>query len=458
MTGETCPSGHLLDPDGSCFACGPSGRPVTEDGRGAELLDDVRAALARYVIMPSQEAGDAVTLWIAATHAQPAWQHATRLVITAPEKRCGKSRLLDIIEAASHDPLIAVNISPAALVRSIGDEPPTILLDEADTVFGKKAADNHEDLRGILNAGHQRNRPYVRWDANQRRPEHCPTFSMAALAGIGSMPDTIEDRAVMVRMRRRAPGETVKPFRSRRDGPPLQSLRERLTAWIRRHVDQLGEAEPDMPVEDRAADNWESLVAVADLAGGTWPERARQACRKLTDAADEDTTVGVRLLVDLRTVFEDADALHGATILERLHKLDESPWSDWYGRPLNARDLAKLLKPYGVTSVDVKADGTNRKGYRRDHLHDAWSRYLPRQAGAATSATGATAQVNGVGEVAGSGHQALPATGPIPVTSGVAEVAHVADTSHRPPCSACGEPMIITQRDQTTHPTCGGNR
>ena len=77
-----------------------------------------------------------------------------------------QERLLDIIEATCHDPLLTVNISPAALVRSIGDDPPTLLLDEADTVFGPKAGDNHEDLRGILNAGHSRNRPYIRWDVS----------------------------------------------------------------------------------------------------------------------------------------------------------------------------------------------------------------------------------------------------------------------------------------------------
>ena len=103
-------------------------------------------------------------LWITATHAAPAWNCAPRLDVTSPVKRCGKSRLLDIIEATCHDPLLTVNISPAALVRSIGDDPPTLLLDEADTVFGPKAGDNHEDLRGILNAGHSRNRPYIRWD------------------------------------------------------------------------------------------------------------------------------------------------------------------------------------------------------------------------------------------------------------------------------------------------------
>jgi hypothetical protein len=133
------------------------GRPI-----GARLLDELHQALTRYVVLPSPEAVDAVVLWITATHAAPAWNCAPRLDITSPVKRCGKSRLLDIIEATCYHPLLTVNISPAALVRSIGDDPPTLLLDEADTVFGPKAGDAHEDLRGILNAGHSRGRPYIR--------------------------------------------------------------------------------------------------------------------------------------------------------------------------------------------------------------------------------------------------------------------------------------------------------
>ena len=151
------PYGEDYDDDGSLI-------PHGEDLDGAEVLAELHAALTRYVVLPSPEAADAIVLWIAATHAAPAWNCAPRLDVTSPVKRCGKSRLLDIIEATCHDPLLTVNISPAALVRSIGDDPPTLLLDEADTVFGPKAGDNHEDLRGILNAGHSRNRPYIRWD------------------------------------------------------------------------------------------------------------------------------------------------------------------------------------------------------------------------------------------------------------------------------------------------------
>jgi hypothetical protein len=189
----------------------PGGRRDTRgDGPrdGGTLLDAAHAALLRYVVLPSPAAAVATVLWIAASHAQPAWAHAPRLVIRAPEKRCGKSRLLDLIEALCWAPFITVNSSPAAVYRSVTADPPTLLVDEADTIFGPKA-DGNEDLRGLLNAGHQRNRLAKRYDAAANRVESIPTFAMAALAGIGAMPDTIEDRAVVIRMRRRADGETV---------------------------------------------------------------------------------------------------------------------------------------------------------------------------------------------------------------------------------------------------------
>ena len=212
---------------------------------GAAILRQLHAVLTRYVILPSDQAAIGVTLWIAATHAQAAWQHAPRLVIRAPVKRCGKSRLLDIVEGTCHAPLITVNASPAAVYRAIGtDTPPTLLVDEADTIFGGKNADANEDLRGLLNAGHQRNRPAIRWDAGTRSLETIPTFAMAALAGIGAMPDTIEDRAVVIKMRRRAPGETVAPFRHRRDRPALTSVAARLARWLGKHLAELERAEP----------------------------------------------------------------------------------------------------------------------------------------------------------------------------------------------------------------------
>jgi len=358
---------------------------------GALILAQLHTTLTRYVILPSNDAAIGVALWIAATHAQPAWAHAPRLVIRAPEKRCGKSRLLDIIEGTCHAPLITVNASPAAVYRAIGaDTPPTLLVDEADTLFGGKNADANEDLRGLLNAGHQRNRPAIRWDPATRSLETIPTFAMAALAGIGAMPDTIEDRAVVIRMRRRAPGETVAPFRHRRDRPALTQLAAQLGDWLTPHLARLEKAEPVMPLEDRAADTWEPLIAVADLAAADWPELARRAAVALT--ADHAATAGVsdriRLLADCRAAFGDADALPTATLIDRLRSDPEAPWSDHGPAGITAMKLAELLREYDIRSENIRfGEPIGRvKGYHRADFADAWARYCPLTTGVAVPA------------------------------------------------------------------------
>ncbi len=351
---------------------------------GTAILNRLHDTLTRYVVLPSAEAKDAVVLWIAASHAQPAWAHAPRLVIRAPEKRCGKSRLLDVVEGTCCNPLITVNASTAAVYRSIGsDEPPTLLVDEADTIFGGKQAEANEELRGLLNAGHQRNRPTIRWDNARNRVEKIATFAMAALAGIGQMPDTIEDRAVVIRMRRRAPGESVSPYRHRRDGPALRQLANDLTEWLRGNLAVLEKAEPHMPLEDRAADTWEPLIAVADLAGGDWPDRGRHAAETLTAERDGNSVSSdrIRLLTDCRAAFGHLDALPTTVLIDRLKIDPEAPWSDYGGTGLTARILGALLREYDITSGNLRLTTGQAKGYRRADFLDAWQRYCPNPEG-----------------------------------------------------------------------------
>jgi Protein of unknown function (DUF3631) len=275
---------------------------------------------------------------------------------------------------------------------------------------------------------------------------------MALLAAIGELPDTIMDRAVVVRMRRRAPGEQVQPYRTRRDAPPLNGLREQLATWARAHLRELQQAAPAMPLEDRAADTWEPLIAVADLAEGDWPARARAAAATMTQAEaqqEEATAASVRLLADLRQVFTaaDAEALYTSTILEALHKLEDGPWADWYGRPLATRDLAKLLRPYQVESKNVREHGTGapRKGYARVDLQDAWARYVPlhplhalqpfEPAGQTGNGHVADLQPASATSATGPGDVADVAATPNPSATGLTcDVAHVADVA-APPAS-----------------------
>jgi Protein of unknown function (DUF3631) len=349
---------------------------------GAALLDEVHDTLKSYVVWPDEHACVAFTLWIAATHAQTKWEHATRFVFKSPIKRCGKTRAQEVGRELVHDPLSSTNISVAALVHSISeDDPPTLVIDEADSIFGRKKdrPDGAEDLRGILNSGHSRGWPYVRWDPKSRERDECATFAMALIGGIGDLPDTIEDRGVVTSMRRRAPGERITQFRRKRVLPELHDLRDRLAGWVSAHHEELGNAEPDLPVEDRQADVWESLVAVADLAGGGWPDHARKACEHYCRApVVDEATAGELLLKDVRDVWKISEEhLFTETILERLHKIEESPWGDWYGKPLTARNLAKLLRAYRVKSKNIRIGDEQAKGYRREDLADSWHRYVP---------------------------------------------------------------------------------
>jgi hypothetical protein len=430
--------------------------PTAQAVDGAPLLGELRAAFTRYVVFPSPQAADAVTLWTAATHAQPAWEHAPRLAVVSPLKRCGKSRLLDVVAETCHGPLITINATIAAVVRSIGQDPPTLLVDEADTLWGtRKQADANEDLRGLLNAGHQRNRPMLRWDVTSRCAEQLDTFAMALLAAIGELPDTIMDRAVIIRMRRRAPGEHVQPYRTRRDAPPLNQLRNHLATWARAHLRELQEAAPVMPLEDRAADTWEPLIAIADLAEGDWPARARDAAARMTQAEaqqEEDTAASVRLLADLRHIFQaaDTDALYTSTILEALQQVEDAPWADWYGHPLTTRDLAKLLRPYQVESKNIREHGTGapRKGYVHVDLVDAWSRYVPLHPLHELQPTKPAGQP-------GNGHVADPQ--PLSATSATFPD-HVADVAEVPNPSATGLTCDVAHvADVAAPPASNGN-
>jgi hypothetical protein len=351
---------------------------MTETGDLAAILDDLHHTLTRYVAFPDDHAARAVALWIAATHALPAFEFAPRLVITSPQKRCGKTRLLDVIEYTAHNPIATVDATVPAVFRSLDrDHPPTLIIDEADAVFGsKKAAEQNEDLRKLLNAGHQRGRKALRCVGPLQIPTEFPTFAMAVLAGIGAMPDTITDRAVNVSMRRRAADERVSQFRSRRDGPALHVIGDLLAEWFTEaELAKLADAVPQIPAEDRAADTWEPLISIADRAGGRWPELARAACRAMVTRAvdaDESANLGTLLLSDIRQVFTEhcASFLPSQQLVNALRAIDESPWGDF---DLTRSKLAYRLRDFGIKT---RHNGTaSARGYRLEDFADAFQRY-----------------------------------------------------------------------------------
>ncbi|MFZ4137192.1 DUF3631 domain-containing protein [Streptomyces koyangensis] len=358
---------------------------------GAALLDDVETFIRRFSAFPSEAAYVAVVLWNAHTHLLDSFDSTPRLAFLSPEPGSGKTRALETCSTLAPHPMHAVNASPAALFRAVADDNgrPTILFDEIDTVFGPKAKDN-EDLRGLLNAGHRRSGVSYRCvgDGGQQTVVAFPSYCAVAMGGLGSLPDTILARSVIIRMRRRARTETVEPFRARIHEPQGNELRKRLATWADVVRPQIDGAWPDMPdgITDRPADVWEPLLAVADAAGGHWPERARDACVELVNAValDDRASIGVKLLTDLRdSVFGTQDSVSSVEILSILNALEESPWGDLDGRPLTARALSKMLKEYvtaagrPISPRTLRISGQPVKGYTRDDLTDAWNRYCP---------------------------------------------------------------------------------
>jgi hypothetical protein len=349
---------------------------------GSAILDEIETFVGRFVSYPSEHARVAHVLWIAHTHCMETWESTPRIFFGSPEPGSGKSRALEVTEPLVPRPIHAVNTTPAYLFRKVSDEagPPTILYDEIDTVFGPRAKDN-EEIRGMLNAGHRRGAKAGRCVVRGKEifTEELPAYCAVAIAGLHDLPDTLMSRSVVVRMRRRAPHEAIDAFRYRIHSGEGNVIRDALADWAAT-LDEI--AWPKMPdgVEDRDADIWEPLLAVADAAGGDWPERARCAAVTLvTDSKAAPPSLGVRLLADLRSVFEEKDADHLFTtdILGALVAMDEAPWADLYGKPIDARGLAKRLRPYGVERRSVRIGNLTGKGYDKADLIDPWSRYVP---------------------------------------------------------------------------------
>ncbi|MFJ8624247.1 DUF3631 domain-containing protein [Kitasatospora sp. NPDC093550] len=264
--------------------------PATAED-GADLLNAVEAHHSRFTVLPSEAAYVAVVLWAAHTHLLDSFETTPRLALLSQKPGSGKTRTLAVIGDLVPRPMDATGVSPSVLARTIHDKKtrPTVLLDESDTVFGPKAVGS-EDLRGLINAGHRRGGHVLRCvgGGTTQTVQAFPTHFALAAAGLGDLPDTVMSRSVVIRMRRRTCDERIEPYRERIHQAQGHALRERLATWADTVRGDVSRAVPDLPngIFDRAADVWEPLLAVADAAGGHWPERARTACTRLAKAND----------------------------------------------------------------------------------------------------------------------------------------------------------------------------
>jgi len=342
-------------------------------------LDLIEAYLRRFVAYPSEHALVAHVLWIAHTHLIECFDTTPRLAFMSAEKESGKTRALELTALFVPDPILSISASPAVIVRLVSAGKPTILYDEIDGVFGNaRAQEANTDLRSVLNGGYRRGAKVHRCTNHGKKvkTEELDAFAPVAVAGLRELPDTLASRAIFIRMKRRAPDEQVESFRHRYHCDEAKFIKEALADWCAGH--DLSGAEPEKGIEDRAADCWEPLIAIADEAGADWPNRARNAATYLTgQAADETLTSGVELLGHTRDAFGDETRIATVTLLEQLLDRDESPWKDIRGKPLDERGLARRLKAYGIKSKVIRIGDRTPRGYLIEDFADAWRRYLP---------------------------------------------------------------------------------
>ncbi len=349
--------------------------PWHEAVNGESLIRELAETYTRHSVLPAGSAF-ALALWTILTYCYGFFKVLPILLISSPEKRCGKSTLMTTLAGLANRVLTASNISPAAMFRSVEVYNPTLLIDEGDTFL--KAND---DLRGIINSGHTKTSAYViRCDGEDNEPKRFSTWCPKALAMIGNPPDTVFDRSVVVPLRRKLAGETVVPH-TRESEDYADELRQKITRFVEDNEANIrGATPPRLPTaNDRQADNWAPLLAIATSISDSCLQKAIVSAVELAGDVVEEDPPSAMLLSDIRDIMK-GDRISSDDLVKALVDLDDAPWCEWkHGKPMTKNSLARLLKPFKIKSKTIRVGNKTFKGYMRDDFDDAFSRYLPIQ-------------------------------------------------------------------------------
>jgi hypothetical protein len=359
--------------------------PWPERVDGHALLHDLTMAIRKYVVC-SYASQVAIALWVIFTYTFETAYIAPMLLITSPEKGCGKSNLMTVLRWLVSRPMLASNFTGAVIYRIIEHYSPTLLIDEADTFLRRNT---NPELVGILNSGHTQSGAFVWRTASQTyTPQRFTTWSPKAIAGIGSMPETIEHRSISIRLRRALRSESVTNLREYRVQQEFESLRRKCLRWANDHMHQVRDSDPEMPsgLDFRPEDNWRPLVAIADLCGNDWGAVAREAALTLSGGIKDATkSIRVELLEDIREILKqwgDRD-IPSEELTKALVALEDRPWGEFdQGRPLSTAKLAKMLRYYSKPDTTPLAPvafwhhGRTLRGYHLHDFDDAFARYL----------------------------------------------------------------------------------
>jgi hypothetical protein len=348
------------------------------------MLARVRGHILRYIVMSKAQA-TICAVWVLHTWTIQAASKSPYLLIEAAERACGKSTLLDLLDNLSFDSLSAGCTTGAALVRALNERPRTLFLDEIDLLFAGDS-DTAAAVAGVLNCDYQRGKKFLKCDGKLNEVKEFDAFGAKALSGISGnkLPESTISRCVRIEMRRKRKDERVARFVERDYAPRSEKIRAQLKAWSATATATLGTIEPELipDLSDRQNDAVEPLLAIAELAGDTWPGEIRAALVELfaEAAAGESSSAGERLLLDCQSVFDSSNTerINTHDLITALCQMEENPWATWNrGQQFSPRQLAERLRRFGIAPQLARYGGHVSRGYCRKDFEEAWERYLP---------------------------------------------------------------------------------
>jgi uncharacterized protein DUF3631 len=350
--------------------------PWPDPVSGLDLAETMRASLSAHVIFEGQHDANLAALWALGSYAMDEWRLFPRLLITSPTKQCGKSTLLEVLEALTYRPMMAANASPAVMFRAIEKYRPTLLLDEADTWLRQS-----DELSGVINSGHMCRGRVLRAEVSDDtyEPRSFSTWAAMVIAGIGGQRDTLESRSVIITLRRKLPGEVTERLRHS-FFDDMTTTRRRAGRWADDVASAISASQADPPDsgDDRRRDNFGPVFRIAEVLGGPWPDRAMAGYLAKAEDIQADEPAGVMMLADMIEAMKGQDRITTADLLYHILEMEDRPWAEWrHGKPIAAHGIARLLKPFGVRPVVFRSGGGTPRGYTLADVENAFAPYTP---------------------------------------------------------------------------------
>lgn len=349
--------------------------PYQKPVDGAVVANEIYQLVTQHIAC-SDAVAIASTLWVIFTWVIEASHIAPIAWINAPEKRCGKSQLLTLIALMSKRSLPSSNITAAALFRCIEKYNPTLIIDEVDTFVN-----DNEDLRGVLNAGHSRDNPYIiRCAGDDNEPKEFYVYGAKALSGIGKIPSTLMDRSISLTLRRKLKDEHRDRVRDlSRD--TTNTIKAKLARWSDDNLLTVKEVMPILPqaINDRMQDNWEILLKIAAVLGDEWLKRANDACIEISGIEHDEPSLNEQLLMDIKIVFDlkKIARIFSDDLIAALCADPEMNWATYNrGKPITQKQVSNRLGEYGISPKQMRTANGNRRGYDIAYFQDTFKRYL----------------------------------------------------------------------------------